>query len=67
MTEYAMAKAAGEVLCSDLSRFWPGMQITQVRLPRLLTDQTATVIPAGSANPLDVILPIIRKVQAVPF
>lgn len=67
MTEYAMAKAAGEVLCGDLNQSWLGMQIVQVRLPRLLTDQTATLIPAKAANPVEVILPIIRKVQAVRF
>lgn len=67
MTEYAMAKAAGEILCCDLNQSWPGMQITQVRLPRLLTDQTATLIPAKAADPVEVVLPVIRKVQAVRF
>jgi acyl dehydratase/NAD(P)-dependent dehydrogenase (short-subunit alcohol dehydrogenase family) len=64
MTEYAMAKAAAEVLCADLNRSWPGMHILSVRLPRILTDQTATVVPVESANALDVILPIVRKLQS---
>jgi hypothetical protein len=65
MTEYAMAKAAGEVLCSDLNRFWPGIQIASQRLPRVLTDQTATMFPAESASTVELMLPIIRGVQAV--
>jgi NAD(P)-dependent dehydrogenase (short-subunit alcohol dehydrogenase family) len=65
MTEYAMAKAAAEVLCADLNRSWPGTHILSVRLPRILTDQTATVVPVESANGLEVILPIVRKVQAI--
>jgi NAD(P)-dependent dehydrogenase (short-subunit alcohol dehydrogenase family) len=64
MTEYAMAKAAAEVLCDDLNQSWPGMHITSVRLPRLLTDQTATMVPTENVDPVDVILPIVRKVQA---
>ena len=65
MTEYAMAKAAGEVLCSDLNQFWSGTHIMSVRLPRLFTDQTATVVPTAIANSVDVMLPIIRRVQAI--
>jgi acyl dehydratase/NADP-dependent 3-hydroxy acid dehydrogenase YdfG len=67
MTEYAMAKAAGEVLCADLNRSWAGMHIESFRLPRLSTDQTATVVPAKTANSVDVILPIVRRVQAIRF
>lgn len=63
MTEYSMAKAAAEILCSDLNRSWPGLHVTTVRLPRLLTDQTTTVVPARSENALEVVLPIIRGVQ----
>lgn len=65
MTEYAMAKAAGEVLCSDLNRFWSAIRITSERLPRVLTDQTATMFPTETASTVDLMLPIIRSVQAV--
>jgi hypothetical protein len=34
------------------------------RLPRLLTDQTATALPVDTADPLDTMLPIIREVQS---
>jgi NAD(P)-dependent dehydrogenase (short-subunit alcohol dehydrogenase family) len=63
MTEYAMAKAAGEVLCEDLARFRKGLRVVVKRLPRMLTDLTATVVPVDTADPLDVMLPIVRCVE----
>lgn len=63
LTEYAMAKAAGEVLCADLMRHIPGLNILVPRLPRVLTDQTATIAPIENADPLAVILPLIRALQ----
>jgi NAD(P)-dependent dehydrogenase (short-subunit alcohol dehydrogenase family) len=63
MTEYAMSKAAGEVLCADIARFMPRVRVITQRLPRLPTDQTASLIRAKSANPLEVMLPIIRKMH----
>ena len=66
MTEYAMAKAAAEILCSDLVRGWSGMHIHLARLPRLLTDQTATLAPTvDPPNPVEVLLPVVRAVQAI--
>jgi hypothetical protein len=41
MTEYAMAKAAGEIMCADLMAALPRLRIITARLPRLPTDQTA--------------------------
>lgn len=66
MTEYSMAKAAGEVLCADMDRYVPNLRIVSNRLPRMLTDQTATVALAKSEDPLTVMLPIIRDVQIMP-
>jgi hypothetical protein len=63
MTEYTMAKAAGEVLCADMQRFENAGPILVRRLPRLPTDQTATLAPVAAADPLDVLLPIIREMQ----
>ena len=63
MTEYAMAKAAGEALCVDINAFVPGAHIVVSRLPRLPTDQTATLIPTEANNPVEVMLPIIHEVQ----
>ena len=64
MTEYSMAKAAGEILCDNMNRANSGIHVLVDRLPRLLTDQTATVSPHGNADPFEVMLPIIRKVQS---
>jgi hypothetical protein len=63
MTEYAMAKSAGEILCADLERSDKHFRILVERLPRMLTDQTATVIPAKAMSPVEVMLPIVRSVE----
>ena len=60
MTEYAMAKAAGEILCADLARAYPDLKIAAPRLPRILTDQTATVPPVEAADALAVMLPLLE-------
>lgn len=66
MTEYAMAKAAGEVLCEELMRSFPGLSIIAPRLPRTLTDQTATVPPVETADPVETMLPQIRAQTLQP-
>jgi hypothetical protein len=60
MTEYAMAKAAGELLCADLVRAFPGLTIARPRLPRLPTDQTASILPAKAHDPVATLLPLLR-------
>jgi NAD(P)-dependent dehydrogenase (short-subunit alcohol dehydrogenase family) len=59
MTEYAMAKAAGEILAADLGRGRPGLTVRVERLPRILTDQTATVPPVPAADPVEVMAGIL--------
>jgi NAD(P)-dependent dehydrogenase (short-subunit alcohol dehydrogenase family) len=63
MLEYAMAKAAGEQLCTELNLAWAPLRVMVHRLPRLHTDQTATLsrVPAGRA--LDYLLPAVRSIQ----
>lgn len=63
MTEYAMAKAAGEILCADMRWIVPGVEVTVKRLPRLLTDQTATIRPVAREKSMHVLLPMIFKMQ----
>jgi hypothetical protein len=63
ITEYAMAKAAAELLCADLPQLIPGVKIFEERLPRLLTDQTALVMPQDLPQSIDVILPILRRMK----
>lgn len=64
MTEYSMAKMAGEILCDSINRTAGRVRVIVGRLPRLLTDQTATVPPVDSGEPLKVMLPVIRRVQS---
>lgn len=61
MTEYTMAKAAGEILCADLAK--TGIRVVAPRLPRILTDQTATNVPTSYADPIETMLPIIRAMH----
>jgi hypothetical protein len=61
MTEYSMAKAAGEILCSELMRAHRGLSITVPRLPRIQTDQTATVPPVPAADAAEIMLPLLRS------
>ena len=62
-TEYAMAKTAGEILAKYVNEFLSGIHVICRRLPRILTDQTATVGVASADNALDVMLPIVYEVQ----
>ena len=64
MAEYSMAKMAGEILCDNINRSAGRVHVIVSRLPRLKTDQTATVPPVESGEPLKIMLPIIRKVQS---
>jgi NAD(P)-dependent dehydrogenase (short-subunit alcohol dehydrogenase family) len=61
--EYAMAKAAGEALCAYLYDGTSGLRILVERLPRVRTDQTASVTPVKAADPVEVMLPIIRRLH----
>jgi hypothetical protein len=66
MTEYTMAKSAGEVLCADINASMSPLHVSVARLPRLLTDQTLTIAATEAALSLETILPIIREVQSWP-
>jgi hypothetical protein len=61
-----MAKASGEVLCADLTRCLPRLEICAPRLPRMTTDQTATIAYVRAEDPLVVLLPLIRAIQLGP-
>lgn len=63
MTEYVMAKSAGELLCADMNAQAGPVHVTVSRLPRLLTDQTATVMPVKTPEAIDVMLPLVREVE----
>jgi hypothetical protein len=63
MSEYAMAKIAGELLCEDINAQLAPTRIIIKRLPRLPTDQTASLTLIKKDDPLEVMLPILREVQ----
>ena len=65
-TEYSMTKVAGELMCEEMNRQLAPLHVTVNRLPRLATDQTATVMPTETASMLDTMLPIVREVQSWP-
>jgi hypothetical protein len=66
MIEYAMAKAAGETLCSEMNLAWAPLRVVFGRLPRLPTDQTASVIETKFPSPVASLLPFVREAQSWP-
>jgi NAD(P)-dependent dehydrogenase (short-subunit alcohol dehydrogenase family) len=63
LTEYAAAKAAGEVLSAMLPAGMPGLRILVRRLPRVATDQTASIVPVAAIDPVAAMLPIVREMH----
>jgi acyl dehydratase len=66
ITEYAMAKAAGEALCADMNLAFAPLHVTVSRLPRLATDQTASIVTVETPSAVATLLPIVREVQSWP-
>jgi NAD(P)-dependent dehydrogenase (short-subunit alcohol dehydrogenase family) len=63
MGEYAAAKMAGEVLCDFLQKTTPGITIHKPRLPRVATDQTASLLPVSNQDPVPVLLAHLRYLR----
>ncbi|MBE7210753.1 MAG: SDR family NAD(P)-dependent oxidoreductase [Gluconacetobacter diazotrophicus] len=63
MAEYAMAKAAGEILAADMTSFMPNVRVEVVRLPRLPTDQTAGLFEREMASVAETMLPIVLRIE----
>ncbi|ASG25088.1 MaoC/PaaZ C-terminal domain-containing protein [Nitrospirillum viridazoti] len=61
MTDYAMAKVAGEILAQDIDSGMPAVRTFIRRLPRLDTDQTASLVTVQTEAAIDVLLPMIRE------
>jgi hypothetical protein len=59
--EYALAKSAGENLCHQMGLRERQDSFLVHRLPRVMTDQTASLRPAPAECPLTVMLPILRS------
>lgn len=63
MTEYAMTKAAAEVLADDINRNLRQVVVVHSRLPRLATDQTASILQVSVASNVDTLLGVVREVS----
>lgn len=61
MTEYAMAKAAAEVLVAELGRSFRNLGFLCERLPRMATDQTASLLPVTTASNVEIMLPLVHR------
>jgi hypothetical protein len=59
-----MAKAAGETLCSEMNLAWAPLRVAVGRLPRLPTDQTASVMETKFPSPVACLLPFVREAQS---
>jgi acyl dehydratase/NAD(P)-dependent dehydrogenase (short-subunit alcohol dehydrogenase family) len=62
MEEYAHSKARGERLCIKLMQHNANLHILSERLPRILTDLTASIQRIETADAKEIMLPIIRKI-----
>ena len=63
LTEYATAKAAGECICRAIAEEHGRSHIVVRRLPRIATDQTASILAAPAIDPFDAMLPIVREMH----
>ena len=65
LVEYAMSKAAGEVLCDKMSALMGNVRAVHHRLPRMYTDQTAGVTRVSTVDVLDTLAPFVRHAQSL--
>jgi len=54
------------VLCAEMNALLGPAHVTVSRLPKMLTDQSASVTAEEMADPLATMLPIVREVQSWP-
>ena len=64
LAEYYVAKMAGEAVCEMLNRYDDEVNVTVSRLPRLPTDQTATLMNVATDDPVAVLLDICRTMKS---
>ncbi len=56
MSEYIAAKGAGEALCSTLAKAFPEIKFVCPRLPRIATDQSASLVKSANKPMLPLVL-----------
>jgi NADP-dependent 3-hydroxy acid dehydrogenase YdfG len=64
LAEYAAAKAAGEQLCRQINAFNDDVHVEVLRLPRLLTDQTATSSAVYFGDSISAMASVIQAMHA---
>jgi hypothetical protein len=64
MVEYAMAKSSCEILSAEINKYFGRVSIMFDRLPRLATDQTATVVKVKDESPITILIPVVRAMRA---
>lgn len=64
LAEYIAAKIEGEELCADLNSR-AGVRVLSPRLPRIETDQTASVVAAAALDAVDVMTPLVRAMAVL--
>ncbi len=62
LAEYSVAKAAGEAACANMALRTKHLRVIIERLPRMLTEQTNSIMRSAAADPVTVLLPIIRAI-----
>ena len=65
MVEYAAAKAEGEALCAEMGRRHADLVIDAERLPRLATDQTASMLDGDAADPAEALARTVARVESI--
>jgi acyl dehydratase len=63
LAEYSIAKQMAEELCAFYNRFSTNVHCVVERLPRLNTDQTATLVELPHEDSVRVMLSIVRRVE----
>jgi len=63
MAEYAMAKAAAEILVQEINKEFRKVAVVCTQLPRMSTDQTATILKVAAASNVEILLPLMRSMQ----
>jgi len=66
LAEYAMAKMSSELLAEEINKSYKRVSVVVLRLPRLETDQTATISKVPAAPMLDTMLLVTRLVSGKP-
>ena len=63
MEEYIMAKRLAEELCAFYNQNSKKVEISVERLPRIKTDQTNAIIPLPAQDALEVMLPLVHRIE----